>query len=161
MSSAKSGNHLGGYHKWKLGFFKDENVIRIDARTLSAGQSVQADIIQSTTAQNLSEKKLIAVQLDDAENMYVLQYRGATGFDNTTFKDGGWVAFPAGVFVYLRAGQAWAADGDEVFMLHNSGSDRQPVVLTQGGIYSDAARKLDIEVTQLTSGRATVTVKRK
>jgi hypothetical protein len=158
MSSAESGNHPSAYHKWKLGFLTDANLTLVDARSMTAGQSFSKTIVQSTQTQNSSARQILAVQLDDAENMLIFQYRIAAGFDNKTLRSSDWITFPAGVYVSLRPGQDWA--NEDLYLLYSENNQRSPILLTQGSTFSDSARKLSFQVTSLTGGMATIKVTR-
>jgi hypothetical protein len=166
MSKAAGGNYFSGYHKWKLGFLTDSNVVPIDFRAMTVGQTAQAKISGSTASQGATTKQLVAVQLDDAENMYILQYRTAGGHDTFTNMGSSWPAFPAGLYVYLRPGQAWdpvsQAEPDDVMKLHTSAAITSPLILQKGGTpYLDAQRGLEISVNNTTGAEWTVMIKRK
>jgi hypothetical protein len=145
MGASDLGHHFSGFQKWQLGFISSSRVVRNVVRSGSVDKTFD---IEDSTARR-SGTQLVTLPFDNADNMYLLQYRTAQGLD---------AELTEGVYVYIIAGQNDLGIQDGV-LVHRRLSE--PVVLNENNTtYVDPHRKLEFTFQQSDGVKARVRVVR-
>ncbi len=157
MSGVDSLAHFPAYSKWILGFLPGSRTIET---SLTSGQSRQYRLHEASMAYYGNYTQLVMIKLDDYDTHLTVEFRRPVGFnEHAGYGD---TPLPEGVYVSLRPGRTRNSNmgGNDLYTPYHYFSWNQPDVATKSQDFYDPNLGIRVEVRNMYSYRADITISR-